>query len=496
MTPEAALTALLAHHRRIAAMEDAAGLLTWDQETQMPPKGAAQRAEARGAVAAALHALRTEPRLGEWIETAMIGDWPEEVRADIREAARDHGRAVRVPDDLAAALARECSAAHVVWAKAKADRRFADFAPALSRVLELKREEGAALADGGDPYDALLDDYEPGAKAADLDVLFGRLRAGLVALLDRLLGAPVKAPRLSGAFPHAAQMALSRRVATACGYDWEAGRLDLAVHPFSSGTGGDVRITTKVNPENPLEALYATFHETGHALYEQGLPPERVGRPAGRHASMGVHESQSRLWENHVGRAAATAPWLLAELHAAFGDVGVATPEALHAAVNALEPGFVRVFADEAQYDLHILMRFDLERALIAGRLAVADLEEAWCDRFEADFGRRPPHAGLGVLQDVHWSEGLFGYFPTYTLGNLAAAALMAALRRQEPGLDAALGTGDFRPVLDWTRHRIHRPGRLRPAAVLLAAACGAPVDEGPLLAHLTAKFGALHGPA
>ncbi|MEM1315826.1 MAG: carboxypeptidase M32 [Pseudomonadota bacterium] len=493
--PSDAYAALLAHHARIAALSDAAAILSWDQETHMPPAGAAQRAASRGALAGTLHALRTDPRIGDWIATAEDADLDEAGRADLREARRSFAQSTRVPADLAEALAREASATHHVWAEARAADDPAPYLPALARMISLRREEAQALSDGeGDPYDALLDQYEPGASAAEIDAVFARLRAGLVALLDRLLGAPAAPPRPAGTFPAPAQLALARAAATACGYDWSAGRLDLAVHPFSSGGGRDVRITTRVSEDDPMECLYATLHETGHALYELGVAPELHARPVGSHASMGVHESQSRLWENHVGRSAAAAPFLHALVAEHLGETGLTTPQAFHAAANALEPGFIRTAADEAQYDVHILMRFDLERALLSGDLPPEDLPGAWDDRFEADFGRRPPDAAQGCLQDVHWSEGLIGYFPTYTLGNMGAAALMAKLRADEPALDAALAAGDFSVVLDWLRPRIHAPGRIKPVAELWRSVLGEAPDETPLLAHLAAKFEPLHG--
>ena len=456
---------------------------------------AAQRAASRGALAGALHGRRTDPRLGDWIEAARGADLDEAGRADLREAARSFAQSTRVPADLAEALAREASATHHLWAEARAADDPAPFLPALAGMVALRREESQALSGGeGDPYDALLDQYEPGASAARIDVVFARLRAGLAPLLDRRLGAPAAPPKPVGRVPTEAQLALARAAATACGYDWSAGRLDLAVHPFSSGGGRDVRITTRVSEADPMECLYSTLHETGHALYELGVDPALHARPAGGHASMGVHESQSRLWENHIGRSAAAAPFLHALAAEHLGDMGLDGSEAFHAAANALEPGFIRTAADEAQYDLHILMRFDLERALLSGDLAAADLPAAWDARFEADFGRRPPGAAQGCLQDVHWSEGLIGYFPTYTLGNMGAAALMARLRTDEPALDDALAAGDFMPVLDWLRPRVHAPGRIRAVPDLWRSVLGDVPDEKPLLAHLTAKFEALHG--
>lgn len=495
MTPTEAYAALLAHARRIAALDQAAGVLAWDQETMMPPRGAAQRAEQMGALAAVLQDLRTDPRQEDWLAAAEgLDDPAPDVRADLREIRRELTRAARLPAGLAEALARERSAAHQIWAQARADRDFAAFAPALSRVLSLRREEAQAVADPGQsPYDALLDHYEPGASVAELEPVFARLREGLTGLLDRIRGSSVRIPRISGAFPETAQMALSHELAGDCGYDFASGRLDRAVHPFSSGSGCDVRITTRVDPADPTECLFATLHETGHALYEQGIAAGLHMRPAGGHASMGVHESQSRFWENHVGRSAAFAPFLRDRMKIAFGGLGLRSAEALFAAVNAVTPGYIRTAADEAQYDLHILMRFDLERALLSDDLPVAELQVAWADRFEADFGRRPPHAGVGCLQDVHWAEGLIGYFPTYTLGNLNAAALAQAMRRDLPDLDEGLREGDLAAPLAWLREKIHRHGRVIPTPELMARACGGPVDAAPLLAHLEAKFGAIY---
>ncbi len=495
MTPTEAYAALLAHARRIAALDQAAGVLAWDQETMMPPRGAAQRAEQMGALAAVLQDLRTDPRQEDWLAAAEgLDDPAPDVRADLREIRRELTRAARLPAGLAEALARERSAAHQIWAQARADRDFAAFAPALSRVLSLRREEAQAVADPGQsPYDALLDHYEPGASVAELEPVFARLREGLTGLLDRIRGSSVRIPRISGAFPETAQMALSHELAGDCGYDFASGRLDRAVHPFSSGSGCDVRITTRVDPADPTECLFATLHETGHALYEQGIAAGLHMRPAGGHASMGVHESQSRFWENHVGRSAAFAPFLRDRMKIAFGGLGLRSAEALFAAVNAVTPGYIRTAADEAQYDLHILMRFDLERALLSDDLPVAELRVAWAARFEADFGRRPPHAGVGCLQDVHWAEGLIGYFPTYTLGNLNAAALAQAMRRDLPDLDEGLREGDLAAPLAWLREKIHRHGRVIPTPELMARACGGPVDAAPLLAHLEAKFGAIY---
>lgn len=483
--------------RRISALERVARLLDWDQETQMPPRGAAQRGAEAAAVAAALHALEADPALAALADAAEAAGTDARGAVQIAEARRIHARATRIPARLAAELAQATSEAQPVWAAARAANAFAAFAPSLARVVALKREEAACLAEpGADPYDALIDDHEPGMTAAGAAALFDALRPGLVALRARLAETARPAPRLAGAFPAEAQIALARRVATAFGYDWEAGRLDLAVHPSCSGRLGDVRITTRIDPADPLGAIYSTIHEVGHALYEQGLDPEAALTPAGAHASMGVHESQSRLLENQLGRSRAFAEWLYPQLAATFGEVGLDGPEALHRAVNAVETGFIRTEADEVHYNLHVMLRFELERALIAGDLDVAELPGAWDDRFEADFGRRPPDAARGALQDVHWSVGAFGYFPTYTFGNIYAAELDRALRADVPDLDAQVAAGDFARVTDWLRARIHRRGRMLPPALLIAEAAGRPADPATLVAALDAKYGALHAAA
>ena len=326
----------------------------------------------------------------------------------------------------------------------------------LQGVRALPRTDGAAEAVGGrlpgrggrSGYDALLDDFEPGTTIDDLERLFGRLRPGLAALRARIAAARRPAPVLAGRFPADRQMQLSRRLGDVFGYDWAAGRLDIATHPSSSGSGGDVRITTRIDEADPRECIYATIHEVGHAVYEQGLDPTLALLPAGAHASMGVHESQSRLFENQIGRSRAFCRWLWPELRSAFGSCGIDDAEGLYRAVNAVDSGFIRTEADEVHYNLHVMLRFDLERALIGGDLAVRDLEAAWNDRFAADFGREVPDARHGVLQDVHWSAGLFGYFPTYTLGNIYAAELNAALRRDVPDLDDRLAAGDLAPAV------------------------------------------------
>ena len=495
MNSAEAYEALLAHLKESAALGQIARLLHWDQEAMMPPRGAAQRAEQAGALMGVLHQRRTDPRLSDWLDAIEPETLDEAGRWNLHWTRRHHERAQRVPAALAIESARARTIGHEVWAEARAARRFADFAPTLARIVELTRAQAECLrAEGETLYDALLDEYEPGATEAGLAEMFGRLRPRLTLLRERIAGSGREPPRLSGRFPAEAQLALARETATAFGYDWQAGRLDLVVHPFVSGTLGDVRITARVDEREPFYCLSAVIHETGHAIYEQGLDPDLAWQPAGGSVSMGVHESQSRLAENQIGRSAAFAGWLFPRMRAGFGDIGIGSAEDLHRAANRVERGLIRTEADEVHYNLHIGLRFDLERALLTGDLPVEELEAAWNERFAADFGRTVPDAGQGVLQDVHWSAGLIGYFPTYTLGNIYAGELWAALRRDIPDTDALIGAGEMGPLIGWLREKVHRRGSLGMPAEIVAAACGHAPTEAPLLDYLEAKFRDLYG--
>jgi len=488
----AAYDDLMAFQRETEALAQVAGRLGWDQETVMPRGAAAQRAEEMGAMEGVLHARRTDPRLGDWLAAAEPAD--EVQAAQLRLIRRSYTRAQKVPGRLAQEIARVTSAAQGIWAEARARDDVAAFLPVLSDVVRLKREEGAALAEGGDPYDALMDDYEPGATAETVGALFGRMRPRLVALRERVLGSGHMVAPLEGSFGAEAQMRMARDLASAFGYDWDRGRLDLAVHPFSSGSGIDVRITTRVVETEPFNCFYSTIHEVGHACYELGIDADHWLTPVGAGVSMGVHESQSRIYENQLGRSRAFTGWMFGQMRERFGEFGMRDADAFYAAVNRVQPGFIRTEADEVHYNLHIMMRFDLERALMRGDLAVEDLEAAWNDRFAADFGQVVPRPSLGLLQDVHWSVGLFGYFPTYSLGNVYAGCLHKALRDDLPELDSALAEGVTRPATEWLRERLQRHGGLRPPRETVAHACGFEPDEGPLLDYLDAKFGAIYG--
>jgi len=483
------------HEHGTWALAQVMGRLGWDQETTMPRGAAVQRSEEMAALEMVLHARRTDPRLGEWLANAEASGATHDTtgRALLRHAKRSYERNTKVPATLAAELARVTSVAQGVWAEARARDDVAAFLPTLTHVIALRREEAAALAGDGTHYDALLADYEPGITGDQIGAMFDRMRPRLVALRERVLGAETQPAALKGDYNHDGQMRLARRLAETFGYDFARGRLDLAVHPFSSGSGSDVRITTRVAETDPFNCLYSTIHEVGHACYEQGIDPAFAFSALGEGVSMGVHESQSRIYENQLGRSEAFTGWLFDRMREEFGDLGLGGGEHFYAAVNRVNSGYIRTEADEVHYNLHIMMRFDLERALIAGDLQPGDLEAAWNDRFLADFGVAVDRPSHGMLQDVHWSVGLFGYFPTYSLGNVYAGCLMKALRDDLPDLDADLGAGDLSGATAWLRDKVQRHGGLMEPRETIAQACGAEPDERPLLDYLEQKFGALY---
>ncbi|MEL6646078.1 MAG: carboxypeptidase M32, partial [Pseudomonadota bacterium] len=450
-----AFETLKTRFREIAALNQAAGILGWDQETMMPAKGVAQRAEQMSALEGVIHAKLSDPAVGDLIAAVDASSLAEVDAADLALMSERHHRATALPARLVEEMARHTTEAVGIWAAAREAANFAEFAPTLARMIALKRETAECLA-SGDPYDALLAEYEPGATGAAIDATFAELREGLVTLRAAITESDVVVPALSGTFPRDAQVALAQELAGVFGYDWEAGRLDFAVHPFSSGGRGDSRITTRVDEANPFDCLYSTIHEVGHAVYSQTLHPDLAFRPVGEDAGMGIHESQSRSFENQIGRSRAFAEFLFPKMQAAFGDFGATGPDDLYLMLNKVEPGFIRTEADEVHYNLHIMMRFDLERALIAGDLAVNDLETAWNDRFFADFGVEVPDARRGVLQDVHWAYGLFGYFPTYTLGNIYAGELVATLKHATPTLYAEVARGDTSSLTAFMAEHIH----------------------------------------
>ncbi|MEE8408373.1 MAG: carboxypeptidase M32 [Myxococcota bacterium] len=483
--------ALLEKLRRVRTLEYVIDALHWDQETMMPPRGSAARAEAVAMLEELHHGQCVDPRLGELLDAAGDGGDDPVQTANIREARRTVDRARKIPASLVVELARVTTLGHPIWVEARKNESFAEFVPTLKTIVDLKRQEAECIGFETTPYDPLLDVYEPAMTTAELSALFDELRPPLVELAEKIAASERKLPTLGGPFPIDDQFKLSRSIARKLGYEFEAGRLDMAVHPFTSGeVPGDIRITTRARPEALEECIYSVIHEVGHALYEQGADPDQMLTPAGRAVSLGVHESQSRLWENQIGRSRAFATWLLPQLRDTFSTLAVDDADALYLALNSVAPGHIRTEADEITYNLHIIMRFEIERALLEKNIEVDDLEEAWNERAREYLNLTPPNARLGVLQDIHWVGGHIGYFPTYTLGNIYAAELFAAAQSELTDLDDAIAVGEFAPLLGWLRENIHRQGRLHPAKKLVERATGHAPTATPLIGYLQKKFG------
>ena len=414
-----AFDALLAYQRQTEALGRIAQRLGWDHETVMPAASGDDRSEEMAALEGVMHARGIGTELGDLLSAVDPDQLAGTERRMFDLIQTDFIRRQKVPQDLAVALARITSKSHRAWTEAKAKDDVSIFLPMLSEVVNLARQKAEVLVDDNTPlYDALLQDYEPDGSSAEITEIFDNLRPHLVDLRAEVLERN-QSVSLSGHFPLGLQRALTDRVARVFGYDMDRGRIDVAVHPFSSGSGNDVRITTRFDETNPLDSLYSTIHEVGHATYEQNVDQAYNFTPLGNGCSMAVHESQSRIYENQLARSRPFTDWLFGQMKDAFGDLGVSDADGFYRAVNSVKNGYIRTEADELQYNMHIMLRYDLERALISGDLIVIDLEAAWNDRFLADFGYAVPKASLGMLQDIHWSECLIGYFPTYAIGNI-----------------------------------------------------------------------------
>lgn len=478
--------------RELQLVADAAALLAWDQEVLMPPQGVAYRAEQMAWFDGHNHERFTAPQVGAWIEKAKAADPGDDAiaGANIAEWQREFRLAMALPGELVRKFAEARVHAQAAWTDARKQSDFARFAPHLQRLIDLSREKAERWGYEGVPYDALLDRFERGATTRALVSTLGSLREALLPVVEAATrGKRVPADLLHGHYPVERQQALNREVAEAIGFDFDSGRIDTAVHPFCSGMAPhDTRLTTRYDESDFRSSLFGVLHEAGHGLYEQGLPKERRGQPVGNSASLGVHESQSRLWENHVGRSRGFwERWLPRVIHH-FPHLSGVSAEEMFAAVNQAELSHIRVESDEVTYDLHILLRFELEQAIFAGELAVADIPAEWNRRFEAYFGIPVRNDAEGCLQDIHWSMGIFGYFPTYTLGNLNAAHLARAALA-DPAIAAAFASADYAPLLEWMRTRIHSAGSRYLPHELVARAAGSPVGPEALVAHLRERY-------
>lgn len=488
--------------RETALLASVEALLGWDERTIMPPAAGEYRAEQITYLAGLVHRRQTDPRIGEWLDelsgSPLAADPASDTGATIRELRRQYDRKVKLPQLLVEELTRTAVLGQQVWQTARQDSDFAVFAPLLKRTIELKRRQAEALGYAGHPYDALLEDYEPGESTAEVARVLADLRRELVPLVaairdsDRVPGEHI----LNRAYPVELQESFGRAAAAQIGFDFQRGRLDISAHPFCSEMGPyDCRITTRYDPQHFSGSFFGILHEAGHGLYDQGLRTDQYGLPLGRAVSLGIHESQSRMWENLVGRSRPFWEHFFPQARQVFVDaLHDVTLDDFYFAINTVRPSLIRVEADEATYNLHILIRFELEQALLDDELEVADLPGAWNDRYQQYLGITPSNDAEGVLQDIHWSAGLVGYFPTYSLGNMHAAQLFAKAEADLGPLGPAFARGEFQPLREWLLTNIHEQGQRYTAAGLIRRISGKPLSHRPLLEHLRNKLGPLYG--
>jgi carboxypeptidase Taq len=486
---------LLRRLGEISDLERVAALLGWDEETKMPPLGAAARAEQSATVARLAHELGTASELGALLEELReleASREPESFEASvIRVARRDYEKQRRVPSELRAEMSRARSHGYRAWLEARDAGDFELLRPHLERRLALIREYVACHEPFDDPYDVLLDDHEPGMRTADVAAVFARLKDELVALVTRIRE-PVDDTCLHGDFPPDRQRGFSSEVLSRWGVDDLAWRLDDTVHPFATAIAhGDIRLTARFDRGN-LNGIFSCLHEFGHGLYERQIDERYARTPLLVGASSGFHESQSRLWENVVGRRLSTWRFFYPRLQDSFPELAAVPLERFHRALNRIAPGVIRVDADEVTYPLHIILRFELEREMLAGEVTPRDLPEAFDAKLRAYLGVEPAGVVDGVLQDVHWSDSNFGYFPTYALGNVIAVQLWECAASELGDLDGHFERGEFGSLRDWLRENVHRWGRVFEPPQLLERIVGGPLDADPYLAYLRGKVEAL----
>lgn len=485
--------ALKARISEMEALAGAIGLLEWDQQTYMPPGGAGHRSAQMGALTAILHERLSAPEVGELL--AAVREEPTDpVRAAaLRNLQRSHDRALRVPGRLVRELSEARAAGFHAWLAAREEASFAPFQASLERIVGLLREVVACHGPADHPYDHLLEEFDPGSTTAELRPMFDRLADELTALLGEIEGRDGPPP-LQVEIDREGVNRINRAIVEAMGFRTGDGRLDVSEHPFTVGLGPhDVRLTTHFYAGDLLGSLSGTIHECGHGLYEQGLPDSLAGTTAMEAAGVGLHESQSRFWENVIGRSRQFYEWLVPLLHEEWPHLNVSV-DALYGAANRVVPSFIRIHADETTYNLHIIIRFQLELALITGELAVADLPGAWDDAYEQRLGIRPPDPLQGVLQDMHWASGMFGYFPSYTIGNLYAAGFRRAMEQDIPDLWEGVARGQFGPALDWLREKVHRRGHLADPPEIFRDAVGDRDPVADLVGHLRDRVEPLYG--
>ncbi len=494
------LTKLREITAEISRLGSIQALLEWDQQVNMPHGGAEDRGNQAALIAGLAFDKSTSDELGALIQDLASEipdlDADDDFAREIKVAKRNYDRNARIPREKIIEFVLATSAAHEAWVKARADNDFASFEPHLTHIFELRRQQAELFQPDEHPYDPLLDEYEPGMKTSDVRAIFAALRPRQVELLRAI----AESEQIDNSFvrqhyPFDEQRKLGTFIAGRFGYDWERGRLDLAAHPFTTSFGaGDVRITTRFLDRDGMSALFSTMHETGHALYDQGLSPKYYETSLGQPASYAIHESQSRLWENLVGRSREFSRFLFPVMQMLFPQhLGNVTLDQFYRGINRVEPSLIRVEADEATYNMHIMLRFEIETGLLEGSLKASDLPEIWNSRMQEYLGVTPADDTNGVLQDVHWSSGLVGYFPTYALGNLISAQLWEKMVAEHPEIPAAMTEGEFSQILVWLRENVHSFSSRYDPLDLVRKITGGPIDAEPYLRYLNAKYSEIY---
>jgi len=492
---------LSAHVRQTALLESTCSTLGWDERTYLPPEAGEYRAEQITFLTGLIHHRHTDPQVGHWLEVLLESELMQEPHdreaTTIRMLHRSYEKQIKLSQELVEEIARATVLGQQAWVEARKDDDFASFLPKLENIIFLRREQAEALGYEDTPYDALLDEYEPGEKTGTVERVLTALREELSPFVAEIQESKKKAEAdlLTRRYPREAQEAFGRKAARAIGFDFNRGRLDVTHHPFCTGLGpSDCRITTRYDEHHFPGAFFGTLHESGHGIYEQGLEQTWYGLPPGQSVSLGIHESQSRMWENFVGRGLPFWKHFFPKAQEAFPEaLSDVSLERFFFAVNDVRPSLIRVEADEATYNLHIIIRFELEQALLSGDLKAADAPAAWNEKYQHYLGIQPPSNANGVLQDVHWSAGLIGYFPTYSLGNLYAAQLFEQADSDLGGLGQQFEIGEFKPLKNWLTQNIHKRGQCYTAAELVKTITGAELSHEPLMRHLRGKLAPLY---
>ena len=504
MNPEKAYEELLHRMKEVAILGNTAGILGWDLEVNMPPANAPYRAEQLSWLAGTIHQKFTDAAVGDWIaqaesSKALTSDPLSDSAVNLREWRHSYDRSKKLPQKLVEEISRVTSNAQVEWVEARKEKKFSRFQPWLEKIITLTQEQAKCYGYKDHPYDALLEDYEPGLTTAQLNQLFPPLKKKLAEMVAKIAAAKRQPDTsiLKRPCPVPVQQAFCRKLAEGIGFDFNKGRIDVSAHPFTTGLGpADTRITTRFEETNFENAFFSTLHEAGHGIYDQNLPSDdHYGTPRASAVSLGIHESQSRLWENLVGRSLAFWKYFYPKLQKDFpGCFEGLSLESFHFAINHSAPSFIRTESDEVTYNLHVALRFDIEVALISGSLKAADVPNAWNGAMRTYFGITPPDDSKGCLQDVHWSHGSFGYFPTYTLGNLYSAQFFDAANREVGPLEAKFEKGDFAPLKKWLNEKIHSQGQRYRAGDLCEKVTGKKLSSEFFLNYLEKKFGGLYG--